>query len=150
MGFFFCWERSQSGVCSTPMAKRKPKRKTSKSSAQVAREAIDLGKQRAATALKERAQARQVRRNAHMARASVLGRPVPAHLRALAAALPPGSLVAEGDSWFDYPGHDVLKALDDVFGYDVDSVAHKGDAVEEMAYADGQIQDFARLIEKKI
>jgi len=132
------------------MAKRKPKRKPSKSSAQVAREAIDLGKQRAATALKERAQARQVRRNAHMARASVLGRPVPAHLRALAAALPPGSIVAEGDSWFDYPGHDVLKALDDVFGYDVDSVAHKGDAVEEMAYADGQIDDFARLIEKKI
>lgn len=59
-----------------------------------------------------------------------------------------GVLVAEGDSWFDYPFNDVLKALDDNHGYDVESVAHAGDAVEQMAYSDGQLDDFARRIEK--
>lgn len=58
-----------------------------------------------------------------------------------------GTLVAEGDSWFDYPFNDVLSGLDDV-GFDVESVAHKGDTVEEMAYADGQLVKFARLVDK--
>jgi len=57
-------------------------------------------------------------------------------------------LVAEGDSWFDYPFHDVLRLLEDHHGYDVESVAHKGDRIEEMAYADGQLEEFTRLIEK--
>jgi hypothetical protein len=57
-------------------------------------------------------------------------------------------LIAEGDSWFDYPFHDVLRILEDRHGYDVESVAHKGDRVEEMAYADGQLEEFTRLIEK--
>lgn len=61
-----------------------------------------------------------------------------------------GVLVAEGDSWFDYPLNDVLSCLEDEHGYDVESVAHKGDRVENMAYAEGQLTDLARLIEKLI
>ena len=57
-------------------------------------------------------------------------------------------LIAEGDSWFDYPLHDVLRILEDHHGYEVESVAHKGDRVEEMAYGDGQLEEFTRLIEK--
>lgn len=61
-----------------------------------------------------------------------------------------GVLVAEGDSWFDYPLHDVLSCLEDEHGYDVESVAHKGDRVENMAYAEGQLIDLSRRIEKLI
>jgi len=57
-------------------------------------------------------------------------------------------LVAEGDSWFDYPFHDILRLLEDEYGYEVESVAHKGDRVEEMAYAPGQLEKFVRLLEK--
>jgi len=58
-----------------------------------------------------------------------------------------GVLVAEGDSWFDYPFHDVLSQLEDM-GFDVEAVAHKGDTVEDMAYSDGQLNDFARCLDK--
>jgi hypothetical protein len=54
--------------------------------------------------------------------------------RALAAAASIGVLLAEGDSWFDYPLEDVLSALE-LRGYDVESVAHMGDLIEDMAYA---------------
>src|SRR6185436_18046322 len=43
-------------------------------------------------------------------------------LRALGPAASAGLLIAEGDSWFDYPMHDVLSVLEDDFGYDVRSV----------------------------
>jgi hypothetical protein len=59
-----------------------------------------------------------------------------------------GFLAAAGDSWFDYPLHDVLKLLEDEHGYNVESTAHKGDAIEKMAYAGGQLDDFARKLEK--
>ena len=59
-----------------------------------------------------------------------------------------GILVAEGDSWFDYPFYDVLKILDDEYGYRVESVSHRGDAVESMAYGGGQIKDFVRRLER--
>lgn len=59
-----------------------------------------------------------------------------------------GTLVAEGDSWFDYPLYDVLKNLDDTYGYDVESVAHKGDAVENMAYGPAQLDEFSRALER--
>ena len=65
-----------------------------------------------------------------------------------AAAPARGILVAEGDSWFDYPLHDILKLLEDSYGYGVESVAHKGDRVEEMAYASGQLDGFSRVLEK--
>lgn len=59
-----------------------------------------------------------------------------------------GVLIAEGDSWFDYPLHDVLRFLEDDHGYDVESVAHKGDAVEDMAFGSGQLEELTRRIEK--
>ena len=59
-----------------------------------------------------------------------------------------GFLVALGDSWFDYPFHDVLKLLDDDYGYNIESAAHYGHAIETMAYQGGQIDQFARCLER--
>ncbi|HXO72150.1 MAG TPA: hypothetical protein VN838_24580 [Bradyrhizobium sp.] len=59
-----------------------------------------------------------------------------------------GVLIAEGDSWFDYPFHDALQMLEDDYLYDVESVAHKGDTVEDMAHSGGQFEEFARRLEK--
>jgi len=64
-----------------------------------------------------------------------------------------GVLVAEGDSWFNYPLHNVLEELEDQHGYDVESVAHWGDRIEDMAYSPslddgGQLREFTRRIEK--
>jgi hypothetical protein len=59
-------------------------------------------------------------------------------------------LLAEGDSWFDYPFNDVLKILEDQHGFDVESVAHKGDAIEQMAYSAGQLDNFTRQLAKLI
>src|SRR5688572_16647181 len=67
---------------------------------------------------------------------------------ARASAASPGLVVAEGDSWFDYPFFDVLERLEDRFDYRVESVAHKGDTVEEMAYDTTQLAKLARLFEK--
>jgi lysophospholipase L1-like esterase len=61
-----------------------------------------------------------------------------------------GVLVAEGDSWFDYPWNDIIELLEDRHAYDVESVAHKGDTVEEMAYSGGQLEEFTRRLEKLI
>jgi hypothetical protein len=57
-------------------------------------------------------------------------------------------LVAEGDSWFDYPFHDVLKILKDDHGYDFKYVADKCDRVEKVAHSNGQLEEFTRRIEK--
>lgn len=59
-----------------------------------------------------------------------------------------GVLIAEGDSWFDYPMQDVLRLLEDNHLFDVESVAHKGDCVEDMAHSEGQFEEFARRLEK--
>lgn len=59
-----------------------------------------------------------------------------------------GLLVAEGDSWFDYPFYDVLQELERGFNYRVENVAHKGDTVEEMAYDPGQLSRLAALFER--
>ena len=59
-----------------------------------------------------------------------------------------GVLIAEGDSWFDYPMQDVLRLLEDDHLFDVESVAHMGDCVEDMAYSKGQFEEFARRLEK--
>jgi hypothetical protein len=58
-----------------------------------------------------------------------------------------GVLIAEGDSWFDYPREDVLSVLEDDFGYRVESVAHRGDTVESMAYSPDQIDDTTRIFQ---
>ncbi|HET6934865.1 MAG TPA: hypothetical protein VFI72_08500 [Candidatus Angelobacter sp.] len=59
-----------------------------------------------------------------------------------------GFIVAAGDSWFDYPLHDVLKLLEDEHGYNAESAAHRGASIESMAYQNGQLDKFARCIEK--
>jgi hypothetical protein len=59
-----------------------------------------------------------------------------------------GLVVAEGDSWFDYPFHDVLERLEDKFDFRIESVAHKGDTVEEMAHDFSQRTKLARMFEK--
>lgn len=73
-------------------------------------------------------------------------------LDAVGRAPPVSLLVAEGDSWFDYPFFDVLKLLEDEHGYDVRHVAHMGDRVEDMAYGGseggGQLDALTRLLEK--
>lgn len=69
-------------------------------------------------------------------------------LRALAAPAAQRWIVAEGDSWFDYPGSDVLDYLEDVYGYQVESLAKAGHRIEDMAYAKGQLDDLARKLER--
>jgi lysophospholipase L1-like esterase len=59
-----------------------------------------------------------------------------------------GLLVAAGDSWFDYPFHDVLGELEERFNYSIESVAHWGDRVEEMIYDTGQLDRLARRFER--
>ena len=74
---------------------------------------------------------------------------IPARTRHALTTLPPaGILVAEGDSWFDYPLNDILSMLEDEHGFEVDAVAHKGDTVENMAYGADQFDEFIRLLEK--
>jgi lysophospholipase L1-like esterase len=74
---------------------------------------------------------------------------IPAKTRALLGpSARSGVLMAEGDSWFDYPFHDILQMLEDEYLYDVQSVAHKGDCVEDMAHSGGQLEEFARRLEK--
>lgn len=67
-----------------------------------------------------------------------------------AEALPgsAGIVVAEGDSWFDYPFHDVLKELRGRFGFRVESVAHHGDTAEGIAYDRSQLDRFAGKLEE--
>ena len=74
---------------------------------------------------------------------------IPRRTRALfGTTVSKGVLIAEGDSWFDYPLYDVLQILEDDYLYDVESVAHKGDTVEDMAHSGGQFEEFARRLEK--
>lgn len=57
-------------------------------------------------------------------------------------------LIAEGDSWFDYPGKDILSILDDTYGFDIESSAHGGDNIENMAYDEQQKKEFSKRLEK--
>jgi hypothetical protein len=61
-----------------------------------------------------------------------------------------GYLLAVGDSWFDYPIHDVLTRLDDNYGYNIESAAHKGDPIEAMVSHSGQLDKFARCMDKLV
>ena len=73
------------------------------------------------------------RRSRRLARRDVLEGASPRAARVVAAVrselrseLAPASvgvLVAEGDSWFDYPWIDVLSELEDVHGFEVESVS---------------------------
>jgi len=93
--------------------------------------AVHQGQEQARVVLEER------RRRSHRRRGI--------RLEALAS---PGLLVAEGDSWFDYPFFDVLEELEDGYNYDIESVAHKGDSAEEMAYDPNQLAGLARKLER--
>jgi hypothetical protein len=59
-----------------------------------------------------------------------------------------GYLLAVGDSWFDYPIHDILTRLDDNYGYNIESSAHRGDTIETMVSRVGQLDTFARCMDK--
>ncbi len=115
--------------------------------------ALALGSAQALRVLQDRRKALKRRARA-VARAG--GRPARTGPEAALSALTEaaggsasrGTLVAEGDSWFDYPWTDVLGCLEDDHGYDVDSVAHRGDRVEEMAYGEGQLAKLVRTIER--
>jgi hypothetical protein len=61
-----------------------------------------------------------------------------------------GYLLAIGDSWFDYPIRDVLTNLDTHYGYDIESAAHKGDSIEFGMSHVGQLDKFARLVDKLV
>jgi hypothetical protein len=105
-------------------------------------DAIALGKQNAATILARR-QAAVARRTASLAK---LQKPAAAEgvapqLQELVAqphAVPTaGHLLAIGDSWFDYPLHDVLKELEQDPGFTIQSTARAGDPIESIAYTPG-------------
>ena len=118
------------------------------------RGAIAGGKSAAEEVIAFRAKQRRKRaalEQAMPAQRRALGGParVPTKARALfGPKKTAGVLIAEGDSWFDYPMQDVLRLLEDNHLYDVESVAHKGDCVEDMAHSPGQFEEFARRLEK--
>jgi hypothetical protein len=58
-----------------------------------------------------------------------------------------GLLIAEGDSWFDYPLYDVLDLLERD-GFEVEAVAHMGDNLEDMAHDERQLDRLAKAFEK--
>ena len=140
------------------MATTRTARKTVRDPA--AARAMRVGEARAEETLKQRrralkqraaASARSASERSTSRRARAATPEVAAHLRKAAGApATAGVLLAEGDSWFDYPMWDVLKMLEDEHGYDVESVAHKGDRVEQMAYGPGQLDAFCRRLEKLI
>jgi len=109
------------------------------------RRAAEVGRQQKALAAEQRKALARARGRAGPARLA----PIAPRLQARAG--PPsvaGVLVAEGDSWFDYPFVDVLSVLEDDFAFDIESVSHKGDRVEDMAYEGGQLDELTRRIEK--
>jgi hypothetical protein len=89
--------------------------------------------------------AEQLERGAEAARQLVARR---TEDRALRAGPAPGILVGEGDSWLDYPGADILSVLEDDFDWEVQSVAHRGDNLESMAYDVTQLEPFRRVFER--
>lgn len=120
--------------------------------------AIKTGSELASAVMKSRAKvlkkrASVLRRTSKARHAELVSNMLPqaGYIRLMGGAVGSnGVLVAEGDSWFDYPLKDVLSCLEDEHGYDVESLAHKGDRVENMAYADGQLDVLSRRIEKLI
>lgn len=120
--------------------------------------AIQLGRDKATEIMGQRRAARERRAAALQARPTKLAlqvrvvgaAPADAAAAPMATLETAGFLLAAGDSWFDYPFHDVLKVLHDGHGYDVESAAHRGDPIEAMAYRGGQLDAFARCIEKVV
>ncbi|MDE2813691.1 MAG: hypothetical protein OXM01_11735 [Gemmatimonadota bacterium] len=58
-------------------------------------------------------------------------------------------LVADGDSWFDYPWKsDIVSELEDDGQWAVLSAAHHGDTLEEMVYGGGQLASLYRVLSR--
>lgn len=58
----------------------------------------------------------------------------------------PGTLIAEGDSWFDYlPGTDLIDCLRNYHDYAIDNYAKAGDTLENMIYGTGINKRFERV-----
>lgn len=126
------------------------------------RKAMQVGREQAKGVVEQRTaviarQRKAAPRPSQEVRAALTApRVAPRFVEAVSTPEPRGILVAEGDSWFDYPFFDILKLLEDEHGYDVYSVAHMGDRVEDMAYGGqssgvawgGQLDAFTRLLEK--
>ena len=100
--------------------------------------AIESGRKKAEEILASRSAALERRAASLAANTKTLALRVhiaaPAAAESVATLQTAGFLAAAGDSWFDYPFHDVLKILEDDYGYNVESTAHKGDPIEKMAY----------------
>ena len=112
-------------------------------------DAIALGRQNAAKILERRQAALERRASALHARSARLQAAAPEGATPSVAPLKTaGNLLALGDSWFDYPFHDVLKELEDGHGFTIQSTAKAGDPIESMAYHGGQLDNFARALEK--
>lgn len=63
----------------------------------------------------------------------------------LFAATPKQKIVAEGDSWFDYPpGLDILDNLKKKHGYKIYKVSEAGDTIENMSYGTEIRRNFSR------
>lgn len=110
-----------------PSARPKPSPRNKTHASKEWKNALERGEEKAELAL-----ARRARRRAVRGAASGIG----------------GLLVAEGDSWFDYPFFDVLQELEEGFNYKIESVAHKGDTLEQMVYDLGQVDQLARALQK--
>jgi hypothetical protein len=72
----------------------------------------------------------------------------PASVPVSTTAQTAGYLLAVGDSWFDYPIHDILTRLDDNYGYNIESSANRGDPIETMVSRVGQLDKFVRCMDK--
>jgi hypothetical protein len=127
---------------------------------EMTRNTIELGKSTAQSLLKSRREFLEKRdQDIRISRGMPMRRGMGRDEEESAIIQPAGVLVAEGDSWFDYPMDSILKELEDHYFYEVESVAHRGDTIEGMAYDGGhfvegeayigaQLVDFMRRIEK--
>lgn len=78
-------------------------------------------------------------------RARMLPKGVREAAAARLAAPPLATLVAEGDSWFDYPpGLDILDQLKLRHGYEITKLSAAGDTLENMAFGTEIGRDFSR------
>jgi hypothetical protein len=96
--------------------------------------------------VKKKPTARQLHDRARYRKGSVLARQAIARRAAVPLAVTAASkglLLAEGDSWFDYPFFDLLEMLE-ADGYEIESVAHRGDNLEDMAHDEQQVDRLAR------
>jgi lysophospholipase L1-like esterase len=59
-----------------------------------------------------------------------------------------GLLVAQGDSWFDYPFYNVLTNLRWQYGYDIESTANNGKWLESMAHDADQLNALGELFKR--